>query len=373
MYIKDPLKQVLFLVLLILLLSHNIYAQVTITGTVSCSESKLPIPFATVYVNGTNNGTMTDKNGYYELDNVYELEEIVVSHISYMPIVKQVCTLADSLISFSLEDRIQNVAQVQIAAKNNRIRNIDHFRNSFLGKDKWGSEAIILNDSVLFFKTIENKDSASHSNLFYNNTFVKFDVIADAPLQIDMPSLGYTLHVDLVYYYEEPGKISAFSYNYYKSYSFKNKRDKKTFLMRRNKAYYNSIQHFCRALYTGSLEDQGYGIYYTKESKDSDRAVWERVNIDKNIEILTDDEMAIKGLGDCVFLIAYFYNIKGAPDKVKDRFEYTKCNISSIYLESDSCVLTRNGILTESSIIFGGDLSRKRTGATLPKYYQISK
>lgn len=366
-------KIICLLFLFFLSINVQLCAQSTISGRVSTTENDEPIPFATVYIDGTNNGTITDENGVFELIGVRPPAMLVVSHLSYLPQVKQILTKSDLQVDLTLEKRVLNIAQIQIDAENTRAKNVEHFRLGFLGNDKWGQKAVILNDSVLFFNIVKNEDGSAKP-VFQQHNSVRFEVTASEPLLIDLPRLGYTVHVDLMYYYEEPGIISAFSYNYYKPYDLKSKLKNNRIVKNRNKAYYNSILHFCRALHLGTLEEEGYGLYYAEELGNLFlKKVFNKISIDSNLVRISDDEMAIKGLGGYVFLISYFYNYKGEPGKVRQTYDSGLHSTSLMYIDSDSCVFTINGILPESCITFDGAMGRKRTGAMLPKYYQTSK
>ena len=61
-----PLVSCIFL----LLFAVRVLAQTTITGTVSDAKTNEPLPFATVYVAGTTQGTLTDSTGRFRLANL---------------------------------------------------------------------------------------------------------------------------------------------------------------------------------------------------------------------------------------------------------------------------------------------------------------
>ena len=69
-------------VLLLFLLPFFAFAQSVITGTVYESNG-LPALGATVSVKGTSNGTSTDFDGKYTLNNVPDNAIIVISFIGY--------------------------------------------------------------------------------------------------------------------------------------------------------------------------------------------------------------------------------------------------------------------------------------------------
>ncbi|HDZ14140.1 MAG TPA: hypothetical protein ENH60_04480, partial [Pricia sp.] len=53
--------------MLLMAFTQTLLSQTTVTGTVSDQEG-VPLPGATVVVEGTSNGTTTDFDGQYELD-----------------------------------------------------------------------------------------------------------------------------------------------------------------------------------------------------------------------------------------------------------------------------------------------------------------
>ena len=73
------------IILLFLSLSFNLKAQTSITGIVTDSLNN-PIPFASVYLSKTTNGTLTDNKGNYVLSVLQDGEyEMITSCIGYKP------------------------------------------------------------------------------------------------------------------------------------------------------------------------------------------------------------------------------------------------------------------------------------------------
>ena len=71
------------LLLLFLIISTSSFSQTTITGNLIDKETNLPIEFATVYLNETSIGTISDSSGYFVLKNIPLPCKVVVSHINY--------------------------------------------------------------------------------------------------------------------------------------------------------------------------------------------------------------------------------------------------------------------------------------------------
>lgn len=72
----------LFVLAVAVALSVSCYAQLTINGTVKDTLDQ-PIPGATIRVANTYKGTISDNNGYYQLKNVPENAELVISCIGF--------------------------------------------------------------------------------------------------------------------------------------------------------------------------------------------------------------------------------------------------------------------------------------------------
>src|SRR5579863_9626028 len=74
----------LILVFWFLCLACVAYGQMTISGKVVNSANKSPIPDASVYINGTSIGTVTDANGAFTIKTNYsDRIDLVISHTSF--------------------------------------------------------------------------------------------------------------------------------------------------------------------------------------------------------------------------------------------------------------------------------------------------
>ncbi|MDB5020491.1 MAG: SusC/RagA family TonB-linked outer membrane protein [Pedobacter sp.] len=75
-------KRKLFLLMTGMLLALGVNAQVRITGRITSSDDRQPIPGATIKIKGTNQGTMTDVNGAFSLQASAE-NVLVISFVGY--------------------------------------------------------------------------------------------------------------------------------------------------------------------------------------------------------------------------------------------------------------------------------------------------
>ena len=156
----------------------------------------------------------------------------------------------------------------------------------FIGRDYWGKNADLLNDSVLVFKTKyeseEREVNAETRKVFRREDIIYFyewdndssnvvinelkqlKVFAKAPLEIDLPMLGYKLQVDLIHFsIDFEGEYLQINFNghyFFRQKEFKNNREEKRVRKNRRLAYYNSGKHFLKSFYEQRLDENGYKI-----------------------------------------------------------------------------------------------------------------
>ena len=121
--------------LLLLLFPLQTFAQVNITGTITGADNNQPIPYTTIYVNGTTIGTITNISGQFTLERVIPPCEIVFSHISYETVVISFSPDSETNINVELKPRDVELGVVEVVDKNRREENLLHFKERFLGID----------------------------------------------------------------------------------------------------------------------------------------------------------------------------------------------------------------------------------------------
>lgn len=156
------------------------FGQGSISGIVNDCLTGNPLSFATVYVNGTTRGTVTDAEGKFSLTGIHFPADVVFSYIGYVPEVRNI---VESQEGMQIGLRTNNqLPEVVISNTGLWEKNLKYFKRMFLGDDKWGKHAEIRNGEALVFDVRDSEFKAS----------------ASEPLIIDLPLLGYGLYVDLV-------------------------------------------------------------------------------------------------------------------------------------------------------------------------------
>ncbi|MGS2741603.1 SusC/RagA family TonB-linked outer membrane protein [Sinomicrobium sp. M5D2P17] len=109
-------KNLLTVVLFLFLFSVQVArAQgITVTGTVISAQDGLPLPGANVVLKGTDNGTSTDFDGNYTLDNVPEDGVLVFSVMGYAS--QEIPVAGQTTIDVKLEESAEKLGEVVVTA-----------------------------------------------------------------------------------------------------------------------------------------------------------------------------------------------------------------------------------------------------------------
>ena len=416
------MRRLLFAVLSII--PACLYGQNTITGLVVDSETREPLPFATVYINGTTKGTTTDNDGRFELKNVSFPTTVVFSFVGYKPQAHNLDRVPNKM-TISLEAN-NDLPEVVISGKAKR-RDLNYFKRMFLGDDYWGRNAVIKNEQVIMIdnsestkpvfvttdthQVVEDSDGGRVTKADEVKSF--FNAWAYEPIVIDMPLLGYELYVDLVQFtvektnsriYTQGGPLEInnrtqcdmLGYFYFKPYENLKKRQAEKIEENRRQAYYNSSQHFLRSFYEDRLEENGYTLSMTKYAAgvvDGDTVIKPLtfpVDIKKYSAFLGDNMMQIYDLKGTPLIIRYYHKRDGSPQDLKEnreviyleeeekpmlwpsrKIEYDTFSKSGITLWEDTCTFLKEGVVFDNNIMFGGTIAEKRVGACLPDDYTL--
>lgn len=249
-----------------LLLCFNANSQKLLKGIVLDEEKNKPISDASVFLNTTSFGTVTNKQGTFELAVPNGKYELIVSSIGY-----------DTYNLTINTDNVPDFITVKLKTKSQMMEAVVVAPYEKDGWEKWGKffiESFIGTSENSFNCTIKNKEVIHFRNSKKTNELI---AIADEPLIIENKALGYTLRYQL----------EQFSYNFkshfllYVGYPFfqpmkggdgRQKRWEK----RREEAYYGSIMHFMRCVYRNKINEEGFEVRALKKIPNKEK---ERVKL----------------------------------------------------------------------------------------------
>jgi len=374
---------------LLALLPVHLFGQSTIRGVVIDSLTQEPMASATVYVNGTTQGTSTDSEGRFELKEVVLPATVVFSFVGYQTQALDLTRNPGELtILLKTNDELP---EVQVSAKTNSIDKeaLEFFKKMFLGDDKWGQRAKIKNENVImiddsyetssYIRHVDTRRMGGPGNGYDETIYEKRRTLtawANEPLIVDLPLLGYEVYVDLVKFTVKQDRAHTQSdmlgYFYYKPYENVKQIKADGFDKNRQKAYYGSSQHFLRALADDRLAENGYVLAMPDRVVKGKRTIstYNPVEIGKYLSDQGHSLMQIHGLKDKKLRIRYYHMNDGSPMNFKEKGKgirhYSESWMS--FLE-DTCTFLKEGIVADNSIQLMGDQSKRKVGSYLPDDY----
>lgn len=386
--------------LLLLFVPAVLLAQFHFNGLVLDQSTQEPVPFATVYLNGTTIGTITNIHGEFILEKAIVPSLLVVSHISYHKLTLVIDSAFQELPVLYLKEQNLNLKEVKVVDQNMRSINLDIFRNWLLGTDKFGENAHIKNDSVLFFfpkyadnsidrpnsdddldfvdsekKKVKKLNLGTHKDslIYFSGQLESLKVVAKAPLQIEMPLLGEHLQYDMVDFQlssqnNNQRSCHTLGYFYFELNSTKNPFKKSSYKHNRKAAYFHSIQHFCQSLYHDKLRQNGYRLsVFNNELK-----TYQEIDSVSILSNTFNGEKVVLGRKGQFVRISYLCDYQGRPvDWSDDQFGYIVKN-SGFHILRDTCIIRSDGTIPNNkSLSFTGEISDKRIGSFLPFNYKL--
>ncbi len=96
---------------------------VHIKGKVLDADTKEPLPFVNIAFVGANIGTISDYNGFYELNTKWGSKTLSASYLGYEPVTKQVNNDKFQTINFLLKSKNVSLGEVVVSEKRTRYRN----------------------------------------------------------------------------------------------------------------------------------------------------------------------------------------------------------------------------------------------------------
>ena len=107
------MKKTRLLIILVMMLPLFLFSQKTIKGTVT-DQSLLPLPGATILIEGSDQGTVTDFDGNFELIISAESTNLIVSYTGYLT---KTVEIGDQLnFSIQLEESVEALSEVVVTA-----------------------------------------------------------------------------------------------------------------------------------------------------------------------------------------------------------------------------------------------------------------
>ncbi|PRY89768.1 carboxypeptidase-like protein [Mongoliibacter ruber] len=241
-----------FLFLLVFLLpATKSYSQFVIQGKVIDAETMEPVEFATVFINNSTFGDISDEDGQFSITIPAGNHELIISFIGYQTFKYDFNTqnLRPSYEFRILPEPIE-LEETEVAVKRDRTwyRNLEVFKENFLGNSINAERCKILNPEVLVLDT-ETKEGILQAR-------------SREILLIENRNLGYTIQYVLEgFELDLESGISRYAgYPFFIEEDVPRRRQR-SLQTNRDRAFQGSIAHFVRSLYNKNLEEEGYELY----------------------------------------------------------------------------------------------------------------
>ncbi len=368
-------------------LSGFLIGQSTLSGIVVDSLSGEPIPFVTVYFDGTTVGTTTGENGGYTLGlGALNLPAVMVAtHLNYRPASVMVGG-AGNQPTILLAATPNEIAAVEVGDRNNREKNVLEFRHRFLGTDEWARRASLTGQNRLRFDRTYSTDTLRNADVLVERhglpeelrkvrwasdgkslTFEQatdLQVHSSGTFGVDVPSLGYRISVNLIGYFIDyrAGRTFSLGTYYFKPYEGPKDRPRRRHVRNRRRVYYSSSQHFLRALFAGDLQAHGFATYEKVDGQ------FRPIDLRAFLEPVSRDEKALSGLEGRQITILYFHDKQGRP-LPPDRRKRAAYTSSYFTVSGTGATFRADGTMGHSPIAFGGAMASSQVTRMLPSDY----
>lgn len=342
------MKKYLYILLLFpcLFTSFSVLSQ-EVTGKVIDLEGA-PITGASVYIDGTTIGDVTDNKGEFNFDIKPEINAIlIVSFVGYKKIyVENPSTLVPYI--FHLEEDVSVMREVKVY--NNpfsRKEMMKAFKAQFIGDRREQRNCIIVNEDNIRFR--------------YNPESLTFFAFADKPLDIENQYLGYNITYNLIkfevkYLDFSLNKKSIKSSLFSGTTQFEPISSNKKYDKRRLKAYENSSLSFFRALKSGELDENGYQLYH-KGYRTSVQKLLDLQEVGVLTNVIIKEQQ--RGFNSKDFVAKFDILYKG-----KER--------SALSFFTKKFMIDGYGLYSNfDKILFSGAISEKKMAMILPADYGI--
>jgi hypothetical protein len=242
-----------FLILTIILLATSSVAQQNIiTGKVIDANTKLPIPFASVFFASTSIGSSTKEDGTFLLekfpDSRYNLTVSYVGYQTYQLSIDfgKLDQLNHEILLKEISFNLNEVVLLEDTI--GRQKNLEDFKKCFLGTTKNSQKCIIVNPKSL--------------HLYFDSQTDILFAHTKEPIIVENRALGYriTYFSDMFEFHRKEGTIYAYGNTVFEPLRTKKANEQKKWEANREDTYSGSVLHFFRSLSKNELIKNGFDV-----------------------------------------------------------------------------------------------------------------
>lgn len=256
-----------FSILLCILLQSFAFGQgyYIITGTVVNGETGSVMQGASVFAENTTLGTATDADGNFKIWLPNGGHNISVTFSGFATSSQRVTNANENTnLMFTLMPKTTDLTDVVVVASNEVKDGWNKygafFIENFIGKSSIARHCQIANPEVLKF--------------YYSKKRNRLKIMADDPVIIQNPSLGYNIRYSLdSFTHEYTSSVSYYSGFMMFEELYKNNDAPEQILSNRKQAFNGSVLHFMRSLFHQNLAKDGFEVQFLVKSGDNEKAI----------------------------------------------------------------------------------------------------
>ncbi|MEM6771039.1 MAG: hypothetical protein AAF597_10680, partial [Bacteroidota bacterium] len=285
------------------------------------------------------------------------------------------------------------LTSIELTEDNLRADNIVEFRQRLIGDDAWGRKTTLLNDEVLRFardarrvtlrvtndemaerlrrKTFRNPEWSEDGKKLSYDRPTNLKASTAAALRLEMPHLGYELHLDLQRYESNyrSNRMSYLGTTYFIPDTTSNKRLQRRYARNRREAYYGSGLHFIRSLLSNTLKENGFKVFEVVEEPSSQQAaVTKPIDLRDYLENQGNGVYHLTGLQERSIAVLY-YGKRKVPSRTPSLSSSPSILQSRMLLIGPYSLLYDNGAQGDTNLLFSGDIGLRALAWSLPLDY----
>lgn len=237
----------------LIFICQNVFSQTSrVTGIVINAEDNSRLASASIFINNSSKGTISNTDGKFILEGITEKNfDLIISYTGFVTVSIRIT-----------QNNIGQFHTIKMVPRNETMKSISimvpekdgwktwgrFFTESFIGQSDFAKECIIENPKALRFFN----DKKNHRLTAYSNT----------NLIIKNRALGYLIKYQLEEFdYDFKNKIVTYvGYASFEELKTRGSKKRNRWLKARKEAYYGSIMHFMRSLYSDSVAQNGFDV-----------------------------------------------------------------------------------------------------------------
>jgi hypothetical protein len=336
-------NKILILVLFpLFVFSQNIKGKIT-------DSNQQSIAGASVYLDGTTIGTVSDSDGLFEITSKSKYNTLlIVKFMGYEDIYVS-NPYEKEFFTFVLVPK-QNEIETVVVVKDGftRKQKLQLFREQFLGLTKYGKACKILNEDDIDFN--------------YDLDTFTFTASCSEPIKVENPLLGYLIDFDLQDFYVKFNFKTIKSANAIQSlflgtvkYTETNIDDKIT--KNRNDVYFGSAVDFFKGIIDNSWSEKRFILFEDKFS----------VNPTDYFKVLKKEDLYEVTVTSTNKVSLSIGGVKRNNFYADFNLLYRKKRQSRVVFNTETFFVDTFGNNShKDQIVFGGDIGQQKAGNTLP-------